>query len=326
MSEKYTTKTASLKATRADVQKLDAKSIDAKNIKLKGTNIEDLIQNSSVNIEDGREVKTKYDIWEHAAVENEDGSITVKNLYIPDASGWNADFGEELKINGPYYVDNVDDFYGVSRAIIKNKLYLNDEITEEISGWFKYITYADIDPENPGEPIASFDTNKIVDGTSLFETFSGEEINVNQTYAHCYIDSNFDNLKNGELMFSNYGGVPNHKLDFISNLPNLVNGSKMFAGMEVRTFSSDKNGSKVNLDNLEIGDEMFDATWGGQYIHDQIEALPKLKSADYMFGDGSSPSKWTLSLPSLENGNMMFGMENGVKEFYSDLPKLKNGY
>lgn len=309
MSEKYTTKTASLKATRADVQKLDAKNIDAKNIKLNGTNIEDLIQNSSVKIEDRREVKTKYDIWEHAAVENEDGSITVKNLYIPDASRWNADFGEELKINGPLDVgNNIDDYHGVSRAIIKNKLYLNNEFTENgEGGWSSSITYADIDPENPGEPIASFDTNKIVDGTSLFEITVSEMFFENNTYAHCYIESNFDNLKNGELMFGNYGGVPQHNLDFISNLPNLVNGAKMFASMDVRTFSSDKNGSKVNLDNLEIGDDMFDATRAGQYIHDQIEALPKLKSSDYMFGDGSSPSKWTLSLPSLEIGRQMFG-------------------
>ena len=330
MSEKFTTQTASLKATTADVRIINAKTIDAKNIKLNGTNIEDLLSSAGSNIiiEDGREVKTKYDIWEHAAVENEDGSITVKNLYIPDASRWNADFGEELKINGPLFVDNKDDFHGVSRAIIKNKLYINDETVPGGSGWIDMtsITYADIDPENPGEPIASFDTNKIVDGSSLFEICVGYSVGENNTFAHCYIESNFDNLKNGELMFGNYGGVPQHKLDFISNLPNLVNGSKMFFAMEVKTFSSDKNGSKVNLDNLEIGDDMFDATYNGQYIHDQIEALPKLKSSDFMFGFASSPSKWTLSLPSLENGRYMFGTENNVKEFYSDLPKLKNGY
>ena len=329
MSKNYNTRTASLRATIADIRQLNAKQLDAKQIKLDGTNIEDIIQSSSVKIDDGREVKTKYDIWEHAAVENEDGSITVKNLYIPDASKWNVDFGEELKINGPIYVDNKDDFYGVSRAIIKNKLYLNDEIIEGVSGsgWGDAMstTYADIDPENPGEQVASFDTDKIVDGTSLFETYTGESFGENMTHAHCYIESNFDNLKNGELMFGNYGGVPQHKLDFISNLPSLVNGTNMFVAMDVRTFSSDKNGSKVNLDNLEIGDGMFDCTYNGQYIHDQIEALPKLKSADYMFGDASSPSKWTISLPSLENGYDMFGMENGVTEFYSDLPKLKNG-
>lgn len=149
MSEKYTTKTASLKATRADVQKLDAKSIDAKNIKLNGTNIEDLIQNSSVNIEDGREVKTQYDIWEHAAVENEDGSVTVKNLYIPDASGWND--------------ENVQENDCVS--VIDNKVYIVRATHASFSN--------DFSKDNlPTEEYfyCNCDTSKIIDGTSLFST------------------------------------------------------------------------------------------------------------------------------------------------------------
>ena len=91
-----------LSSTYADVRKLDAKSIDAKTIKLNGTNIEDLLSSggSNIIIEDGREIKTKYDIWEHAAVENEDGSVTVKNLYVPDTSGWNDEnIGGEINTN-----------------------------------------------------------------------------------------------------------------------------------------------------------------------------------------------------------------------------------
>ena len=41
---------------------------------------------------DTRTFKTKYDIWANAEVENEDGSISVQNLYTPDASGWHDDF------------------------------------------------------------------------------------------------------------------------------------------------------------------------------------------------------------------------------------------
>lgn len=71
MATNYTTNTAALKATRADVQKLDAKSIDAKSIKLNGINIEDLLSSgggSNIIIEDGRTNPTNRDIWEHAAV------------------------------------------------------------------------------------------------------------------------------------------------------------------------------------------------------------------------------------------------------------------
>ena len=82
---------------------MDAKSIDAKTIKLNGINIENLLSSggsSNIIIEDGRAIKTKYDIWEHAAVENEDGSVTVKNLYVPDASGWNDEnIGGEINTN-----------------------------------------------------------------------------------------------------------------------------------------------------------------------------------------------------------------------------------
>lgn len=41
---------------------------------------------------DTRTFKTKYDIWANAEVVNEDGSITIQNLYAPDASGWHDDF------------------------------------------------------------------------------------------------------------------------------------------------------------------------------------------------------------------------------------------
>lgn len=149
MSEKYTTKTASLKATVSDIHKLDAKVVDAKTIKLKGTNIEDLIQSSSVKIDDGREVKTKYDIWEHAAVENEDGSVTVKNLYIPDASGWN---GENVHVNECV-------------SVIDNKVYIVRASDSSFSNDFSKNNL-------PTEDYfyCNCDTSKIIDGTSLFST------------------------------------------------------------------------------------------------------------------------------------------------------------
>lgn len=142
MSRIYTTKTPSLKATIADIRNLEAKSIDAKTIKLNGTNIEDLLSSggSNIIIEDGREVKTKYDIWEHAAVENEDGSITVKNLYVPDASGWMDDFADELGFGGwNDYVINIRD----------NKMYKSDTVS------------------NVEEFICNIDTSKLVNADYL---------------------------------------------------------------------------------------------------------------------------------------------------------------
>ena len=42
MAKNYTTKTAALKATLADVNKASVKKLDAENIKLNGQNIEEL--------------------------------------------------------------------------------------------------------------------------------------------------------------------------------------------------------------------------------------------------------------------------------------------
>lgn len=147
---------ANLSSTYSDVRKLSAKVIDAKKIKLNGTNIEDLLSSagSGVIIEDGREVKTKYDIWEHAAVENADGSVTVKNLYVPDASGWIDDFG--------YIVENDN---SLPRNVIDNKVYLGT--TEDYGDW------RGTRPELT-ELWANFDTSEIVNGERLF---SNEENN-----------------------------------------------------------------------------------------------------------------------------------------------------
>lgn len=150
-----------LSSTYADVRKLNAKVVDAKKIKLNGTNIEDLLSSagSGVIIEDGREVKTKYDIWEHAAVENVDGSVTVKNLYIPDASGWFDDFGYIVEEN------DYDDSFSLPRNVIDNKVYLGT--VEDYGSW------RGTRPELT-ELWANMDTSEIVNGEKLF---SNEENN-----------------------------------------------------------------------------------------------------------------------------------------------------
>ena len=149
MIKNYTTQTASLKATVGDIRILDAQTI-----KLNGQDIEELIRYSSSNItiEDGREVKTKYDIWEHAAVENEDGSVMIKNLYVPDASRWMNKFGADFDIGtGSHWsMEN-------SKVIscVDGKMYAKDDGNVSLS--------------NLGTFIANVDTSKIVNGSSLFE-------------------------------------------------------------------------------------------------------------------------------------------------------------
>ena len=165
MAEKYTTQTASLKATTADIRMVNAKNLDAQKIRLNGQDIEELLDSggSNITIEDGREVKTQYDIWEHAAVENEDGSVTVKNLYVPDASKWHDDNSEQ------------NYFY----SVIDNKCYRG--LTNGASGWLGGGAPSnDFSSENmPTESdfFCNMDTSKIEDGDYLFwSIFNGDII------------------------------------------------------------------------------------------------------------------------------------------------------
>lgn len=324
MATNYTTNTASLKTSIADIHKLDAKIIDAKKIKLNGINIEDLLS-SGVIIEDGREVKSKYDIWEHAAVENEDGSVTVKNLYIPDASGWIDDFADDMNYEGEW---SFTMFRSKTRNVIDNNVYITD--VEELN------------LDDLGNPDASFDTSKIVNGTKLFARVSpggvggGDEDM--RPLPKMIFKSNLDNLKVAEEMFRTHqnDGQQEGHLEFISDLHNLVDGSFMFCNTVLEKFET-KDGKSINLDNLENGSNMFCSSEVGSYFG-SIN-LPKLKNGYRMFGKNgltnfynkiTTIENWTGNLDSLENGEGMFRCSDGydgfkIENFYSNLPKLKNG-
>lgn len=334
---KYTTNTAALKATTADIRTLDAKTI-----KLGGTNIEDLIQSSSVNIEDGREVKSKYDIWEHAAVENEDGSVTVKNLYVPDASKWYEDHEEDFTFT---HEGNYTEVRVESRSCIDGKLYLSTDETT---------------------PIGSIDTSKIVNGDYLFATrFDVLDDDYGLMWWQSSIKDfkfkgNLDNLKSGRYMFrhiDNPGEFKAPDLEFDSDLRNLVDGTYMFGGGG--SYGCEMVLSGINkpfdLHNLEYGDGMFhNVTISNDLI---FVDMPKLKSAAQMFysvtphREGTkifdknldslvkAPNmffteselqitRFSSDLPSLLYGQDMFDtyFDGGLKEFRGSLPALVNGY
>ena len=76
MATNYTTKTAALKATKADINKLDAKKM-----LLNGKNILDYISDSEFNSYDTRDPQLKndeLDIWNTEISLSEEGHIEVK--------------------------------------------------------------------------------------------------------------------------------------------------------------------------------------------------------------------------------------------------------
>lgn len=152
-------------------------------------------------------------------------------------------------------------------------------------------------------------------------------------------NSNLDKLKYGKEMFATFQVGPEDgyglSMEFISDLPNLIDGTGMFYDTGLLKFET-KDGNKVNLKNLEIGDDMFTVYTPDSHNSDMLFSIdmPRLKSANMMFYsdnryDGSRV--YTGNLDSLESAWDMFGCYLGYndggncKEFYSDLPKLKNG-
>lgn len=217
-------------------------------------------------------------------------------------------------------------------SVIDNKMYIT-ELGENI------------DENNLPEPTANWRTKDIVIGDNLckFSNINGAYVGHLTTVPYMgktIFKSNLDNLESGIDMFSNglvfvdtlSGNSYFPHLDFVSDLPNLKDGTGMFQYRILDKFVKNENGGRVNLSNLEIGDYMF---YGSGINTDEIYSIdmPKLKSAVDMFYSWDPPYSgnriYTGNLESLEDGSGMFYDEYGrsaCNEFYGDLPSLKNGY
>ena len=216
-------------------------------------------------------------------------------------------------------------------SVIDNKMYIT-ELGENI------------DENILPEPTANWRTKDIVIGDNLckFSNINGAHVGHLTTIPYMgktIFKSNLDNLESGIDMFRNelefidtLSGTSYYPhLDFVSDLPNLKDGTGMFQYRILDKFVKNENGERVNLSNLEIGDDMF---YGSGINTDEIYSIdmPKLKSAVDMFYSWDPPYSgnriYTGNLESLEDGSFMFYDEYGrssCNEFYGDLPSLKYG-
>lgn len=102
------------------------------------------------------------------------------------------------------------------------------------------------------------------------------------------------NLTDGTELFQDN---LNLNVDWEISLPNLTNGSYMFAYCtELKSFSGD-------LSNLENGEEMFGSC---ESLTSWTVELPNLTNGSYMFSCCYGLTSWTVELPNLENGDGMF--------------------
>jgi hypothetical protein len=92
---------------------------------------------------------------------------------------------------------------------------------------------------------------------------------------------------------------------FICDLSNLTQATSMFTSCSnLSIFAADDNGTIINLESLEIGDEMFGEC---SKISSFSSDLSSLTSGNYMFVNCSNLTSFTSNLKSLTSGTYMFG-------------------
>ena len=196
----YTTKTAALKATKADINNLNVKKLF-----LKGENILDIINRATPTIkhsQDTRETITENDLWGQWVETNDDGTIVVHDDYLSNPNS-----------SSNSWLSNV-------KAVQDNKAY--SEITTDADGKFTGVVEDSV--------IANIQTERIEDGTWMFQntsltSFNGDLsslVNGERMFAYSSLASfngDLSNLVNGDTMFN-----ASSLTSFNGDLSSLVNG------------------------------------------------------------------------------------------------------
>ena len=329
-TKNYTTKTASLRATKIDTNKIE----------LKGKNILDYISENKTTILDERGTNvTENDLWGTTITTDENGVVTVscKNVTNPNASNgscWNKDIN--LVRDNKAYTGDVDSFYGT----VSNLAFVANIQTEKIvdgSCMFYLTDLAEFDSDLSSLSNGSdmFGGSKI----SYFNIASLSSLTNGKNMFHACLelvefDSELSSLSNGNAMF--YGC---NKLTYfnIASLSSLTNGNEMFADCtSLYSFTGDLssliNGDGMfyktalasfssNLSSLIYGKEMFFSTFLTRFNSD----LSSLTNGDSMFYNCTNLTRFNSDLSSLTNGRYMFH-NNKLTSFDSDLSSLVDGY
>lgn len=196
----YTTKTAALRATKADINKLDAKKL-----LLNGKNILDYISDSEFNSYDTRDPQLKndeLDIWNTEISLSEEGHIEVKPLEHTDAT-----------INST----QIAALQGAVK-IINNEVFGDND--EHIMYW---------------QTGGLTTVDNLLIRRSRITSFESNLDSLTKCY--CLLiysgivsfDVKLDNLSNGEGMFCYCSKLTS----FTSDLPSLTNGLNMFNGCKL---------------------------------------------------------------------------------------------
>ena len=306
MSKNYNTRTASLKATIADIRNLDAKKIN-----LDGKNILEYIDESVPTIKhanDTRETVTENDLWGQYIETNDDGTIIVHDDWVTNP---NASIGGAWNIS----ITKVED----------NKAYTNDT------------TYRNIQTEKIKDGRSMF--YNCFQLTSFTSDLSSLTFGY-QMFANCNqltsFSSDLSSLMNGTYMFANCTKLTS----FTSDLSSLTSCSYMFYNCTALTTFD------FNLSSLAYGGSMFSScnqlisitsdlqslTNGNEMFRDCNQLisitsdLQSLTDGFWMFANCTNLKSFSSDLQSLTNGESMFYGCNQLISFSSDLSSLTSGY
>ena len=315
MSEIYTTNTASLKATTANIRMLNTKTIDAKKIKVDGKNLIELIGENSGGIKvlkhakDTRETVTENDLWGQYIETLEDGTAIVHDDEVVNP---NKDKFENNSWN--IKITKVED----NKTYIEDEFYANIQ-TEKIKDGTKMFNYC--------SSLSEFDSDlsSLTDGYWMFRNCE----------ALTTFTSDLSSLANGYGMFCGCSNL----LSFTSDLSSLTNGEGMFYGCSNLTaFTNDLSSLTNGVDmfqkcsnltsfssNLSSVTNGFDMFWNCTALTSFSSDLSSLTDGQYMFRNCVKLTTFTSDLSSLTNGYDMFSYCSKLTTFTSDLSSLTNG-
>ena len=333
MSDKYTTETASIRATIGKFRKLDTDKLT-----IKGQDISELVgTGGSVaeikHAQDTRETVTDDDLWGQWVETLDDGTVIIHDTVFdnPDTSkAWKETISKiednKAYADGSFWANIQTDklrdgtrlCYQTSLASFDsdlsslengNRMFYWCRDLEEFYGTLSSLRTA---PEMflSCDKLRVFDEDmpNLVNGNSMF--YYCVNLASNDTFA-----SDLSQLEDGTFMFYSCYGME----EFYSTLSSLVNGNSMFFYCSnLSNFSSD-------LSSLVCGDRMFMNCERLQKFRLFYNSLSSLSSGVEMFQCCENLTSFNGDLPSLTNGHLMF-YETGLASFGVNLPSLLKGY
>ena len=253
-TKNYTTKTASLRATKADVRNLDAKKLF-----IDGVNITDLIKNGQVKILDDRGTlaNDELDIWRSNVSTDENGNVIVR------------EYPQKFEIS-------ISDMTETQKSTLKSAVKVeNNQVLGANDAHLMF-----------------FETNALTVGGYMFNgctaltSFDGDLSSLtwgsfmfNGCTALTSFNGDLSSLTNGDQMFGGCTNLTTFNSDlttFNSDLSSLTNGYGMFNRTPLTSFNGDLSsltGGAVmfrnctnlttfnsDLSSLSDGSSMFDST------------------------------------------------------------------